>query len=349
MIFPRLELRRRLSTLAVRIGADRAVLRARSATFTPWLTVLTWHRISERDLHGAEKPSFDPCVIDADAGAFEEQIAFVSRHFSLIGIDDVRAWAGGASLPKNPLLATFDDGYRECHDVVLPILKRHGARATFFIATSYVTERRLFWWDQLAYLLLRSPRARIEISYPHRIVFDIAANRGAAIRAAQRVVKDTAALDLPRYLDGVAEASGTSFGEALEHELADRLIMSWDQVRALRAAGMDVQSHTRTHRVLQTLSPQQLRDELAGSRADLEQELGEPVRTLAYPTGRPIDSRSSIARAVREAGFDVGFSNSGGVNALWSRDAALHVRRQPIDSGTTLDRFKALLALPFLG
>ena len=35
----------------------------------------------------------------------------------------------GAPLPKNPVMVTFDDGYRSCHDVALPILRAVGMRA----------------------------------------------------------------------------------------------------------------------------------------------------------------------------------------------------------------------------
>ena len=62
--------------------------------------------------------------------------------------------------------------------------------------------------------------------------------------------------------------------------------MTWDDVRALAGAGMDIESHTRTHRVLDTLDRDQLRDELVGSRRDLEAQLGRPIRAIAYPVGR---------------------------------------------------------------
>jgi peptidoglycan/xylan/chitin deacetylase (PgdA/CDA1 family) len=93
--------------------------------------------------------------------------------------------------------------------------------------------------------------------------------------------------------------------------------MTWDQVRALARSGMGVESHTRRHRVLQTLDAASLEDELAGSRKDLEAQIGRPVRVLAYPVGRRIASAAHIRRAIAQAGYRVGMSNKTGVNRLW--------------------------------
>jgi hypothetical protein len=46
---------------------------------------------------------------------------------------------------------------------------------------------------------------------------------------------------------------------------------------------MDIESHTRSHRVLETLDREELHDELVGSRRDLEVRIGRPVRAISIP------------------------------------------------------------------
>ena len=58
----------------------------------------------------------------------------LARYGTPIGIDELVRALDGAPLPKNPVMVTFDDGYRSCHDVALPILRAVGMRATFFVA-----------------------------------------------------------------------------------------------------------------------------------------------------------------------------------------------------------------------
>lgn len=61
--------------------------------------------------------------------------------------------------------------------------------------------------------------------------------------------------------------------------------MTWEEVGQLGDAGWEIGSHTRTHPRLTRLSDEVLRDELSLSREELEERLGCPCRSLAYPYG----------------------------------------------------------------
>jgi peptidoglycan/xylan/chitin deacetylase (PgdA/CDA1 family) len=71
-------------------------------------------------------------------------------------------------------------------------------------------------------------------------------------------------------------------------------------VRALIAAGWEIDAHTLTHPDLTTLGPADLRNEIAGSRAEIRRRFGVPVEFFCYPAGRYDDA---VIAAVREAGF----------------------------------------------
>jgi peptidoglycan/xylan/chitin deacetylase (PgdA/CDA1 family) len=59
--------------------------------------------------------------------------------------------------------------------------------------------------------------------------------------------------------------------------------LTWDGVRQLAAAGMEIGSHTVSHAHLAELSDEQVRRELTASKAELEAQLHAPVALLAYP------------------------------------------------------------------
>ena len=88
-------------------------------------------------------------------------------------------------------------------------------------------------------------------------------------------------------------------------------LMSVEHIDAMRGAGFTFQSHTRVHADLTTLSEADLAEDLAGSRRDLEDLLGEEIRCLAYPYGRLSDR---VISATREAGYEVAFSTQPGFN-----------------------------------
>src|SRR5260370_28198090 len=98
-----------------------------------WLTVLTYHRVASPAVSGCSNERLlDDGVVDVNADQLERQLAFIKRWFHPVAIDQIFAFiSAGKPLPRNPILITFDDGYRANPDVALPILARHGLPATF--------------------------------------------------------------------------------------------------------------------------------------------------------------------------------------------------------------------------
>jgi hypothetical protein len=210
--------------------------------------------------------------------------------------------------------------------------------------------RTLFWWERVYVTIQRSRRERLALTYPLAETLPLtgAAQKGAAVQRCNRIIKDYDSLDVGRFLDGVAAAAGVSWDRADERRIADGALMTWDQVRAMRAAGMGIGSHTCSHRVLQTLSPAALRTELAASRAMLEQQLGEPVTTIAYPVGKSIAALPAVRRAVADAGYELGFTTQSGLNPLAAFADPLDLHRVCAERGTPGSLARMRLALPFL-
>jgi peptidoglycan/xylan/chitin deacetylase (PgdA/CDA1 family) len=326
-----------------RTGILRLALSLRRVV-SRWIPVLTYHRVA----HPADPSVLDDGVVDVTPAQFDRQMAFVRRWFRPVGIDALVACAAGRGrLPPRPLLVTFDDGYLDNHDVALPILVQHGIKATFFIATDYVERRRPYWWDRVSFVVRRSKLERIILSYPEReaLVLETPEGRRAAVRRLQRIVKDRRGLDLERFLEGLERAAGVVLSREQERRLADGTIMTWEQISTLRRAGMDVQSHTHTHRVLQTLDVAEVQRELRLSRAALEDVLGESIVAVSYPIGKPVGADSHIRRAVHDAGYKLGFSNGTGVNTIAAFDP-LDVKRVSMDLAIDDPFFRTILALP---
>lgn len=79
----------------------------------------------------------------------------------------------------------------------------------------------------------------------------------------------------------------------------DRML-SWAQIRELAAANIEIGAHSHSHPELDQLSGAALCRELGDSRALLEEGIGAPVRTLAYPYGY---SSKRVRLAARAAGY----------------------------------------------
>lgn len=118
-------------------------------------------------------------------------------------------------------------------------------------------------------------------------------------RSAIAVLSD---LDLPATVFVVTDRLGT---EAPAWYPGSDRVMAVEELRDVAAAGFDVQSHTRTHPDLPSLTGADLDRELAGSRAALSDLLGRDIEYLAYPFGH---YDGHVRTAAREAGYRAAFT-----------------------------------------
>lgn len=106
--------------------------------------------------------------------------------------------------------------------------------------------------------------------------------------------------------------------ESMKHETNGS--MTAETVKKLLATGrIAVGAHSKTHPLLTRIDDQELKDELAGSKEDLEKMLEVPIRDLAYPNG-DVDQR--VREASRQAGYRLAFTTS--YKNLGNLDEGLH-------------------------
>ena len=124
-------LARRGAGLAVKAGAAAIDRLDRP---DPGIVFLIYHRVGGRT----------PSNVDLPTEVFEEQVAELASAGRIVTIDEaterLRSPAG-EKVPR-PVVLTFDDGTDDWADIVLPVLDRHRAPATFYVATDFV-ERQL--------------------------------------------------------------------------------------------------------------------------------------------------------------------------------------------------------------
>lgn len=88
--------------------------------------------------------------------------------------------------------------------------------------------------------------------------------------------------------------------------------VTWEQLRSMKAAGMSVQSHTKSHPHMSELGRERLWEELTASKRVLDHELGQETTQLALPGGDA--PRREFRPLLAEAGFQVVACSRWGVN-----------------------------------
>lgn len=286
------------------------------------LAVLTYHRVAELD----EEPGLDPGLVSATPFEFEMQTRHLAGTGRVVSIDDLlSARRGEARLPPGAIAITVDDAYRDFAEHVWPTLRRHGLPVTLFVPTGYPDRpERSFWWDRLHHALavtartdaLKTPIGRLSLRSPpdRRRAFTMLRDHLKRIEDAEaRVVVDLLAVEL----DAPAPAHA---------------VLGWDELRRLRAEGVALAPHTCSHAFLDQVPLEQAREEIAGSRDDLEREVGGAPPVFSFPSGQHTDD---LVRVLEEEGFEIAFTTGRGTNDLrrpeWLRLNRINVgRRSPL-------------------
>lgn len=84
----------------------------------------------------------------------------------------------------------------------------------------------------------------------------------------------------------------------------DEKMLESDQLRTMRANGIDFGSHTVTHPILSEIDPEQAQSEISDSKRQLEDILREHVRLFAYPKGKYSHYNSYVKKMVEDAGYE---------------------------------------------
>jgi peptidoglycan/xylan/chitin deacetylase (PgdA/CDA1 family)/GT2 family glycosyltransferase len=116
--------------------------------------------------------------------------------------------------------------------------------------------------------------------------------------------------------------------------LADRPLLTAEQAEELRGRGIAIGAHTRTHPELPAQADGAVKEEIGGSREDLEARLGAPIATFAYPFGL-FDERA--VTAVGESGYEGACTVEPRLVSLL--DDPLRVPRVEVRAGESLPRF----------
>jgi peptidoglycan/xylan/chitin deacetylase (PgdA/CDA1 family) len=123
-----------------------------------------------------------------------------------------------------------------------------------------------------------------------------------------------------------------------------RTLMTWAELRAVSAAGMEVGAHGHRHLQCDLVRRDLMRAELHNGRATLEEHLSVSITSMAYPFGWHDRSVRAAARATGyQVAFEVGDNVHRGPSPTPLSDNVLRVRRLVIDTNVSGDDLLRLI------
>ena len=250
-------------------------------------------------------------------------------------------------MPDNAIAITVDDGYKSFLDYGHPVFRRNRIPTTAYAVAGFSDGQLWLWPDQIEYGLwhtsLSSIRVAIGKGVPRELELRTPAEKNEAISILKETLKKTPNDERARFYGEIRRPLQKS--EIPPQPPAGRQAMTWDELRAVAAEGVEVGCHTQNHpdpfRGCQNRL--ELEAEIRGAKDFMEERRRFAVRHFCYPNGRSIDVGEAAIRCVREAGFESAVTCTYGFNSVASTDR-FQIRRIPFLSSFDLDYSKESLA-----
>lgn len=249
---------------------------------------------------------------------FREHLRALRRNFRIVNLEEIldRLSSGAAGDPVAAV--TFDDGFRDNHDIAMPILLEEGVTATFFVTSRPLEPGRWFWISELRRIVASLPPGAVEI--PGLPTVRVPSPRDDRVPLRRNLTRGLSAMPevaRERAVEALVSAAGLARGAGL-----GGTFLTADLLRSMAAKQMIIGAHTRTHPHLDRLDPASVSEEIEAGKADLERILGVPVRHFAYPNP---GGGQRVAAAVRGALESAGFHS-----AVTSRPGPLEFKTDPL-------------------
>lgn len=294
---------------------DKQRVRTSISYLTKLLPVRQWVRLTGRPLvlpfyHAVSdqtRPHLEGLYRYPDIDSFKRDLDWLCRNFQPVDLPEVIAFSKGQKHFEQAVFhLTFDDGLRECAEIIAPILRARKLPATFLVNPAFVENGDMLY--RMKQTLLCSPRD--------------ASNTQQPVNNEQ--IWATSFKEQHR-LDEWAARSGFSFRDYLQNQ---KPYMSWKQLRELKGQGFHIGAHSMHHPPFQQLTQTEMKAETGNSLKALEQAGVLTYRIFAFPFSDVGIAEKDLVELQSSLNIDLMLGSS----LLKKERHAGHLQRIPIET-----------------
>lgn len=224
-----------------------------------------------------------------------------SSGYDFVSMDEACERLKGGRRGNRFAAITADDGYRDNQLEALPVLEKHRAPITVYIAPGLIDGHVDLWWEVIERAVAARPLLEfttagetmaLDCSTPAR-------QAAAAFRLQEFLTIEVPEETQRDAVRAIAAAAGVD-PAATSREL----LMDWGDLRRFSQHPLvTMGAHTLDHHLLRRLTEERAREEIAACAGVLEARLGLRPRHMAFPYGDPRAVGCREVRLAREAGY----------------------------------------------
>ena len=265
------------------------------------IQILVYHRVNDEQ---------DPFFPATPVKIFGRQMDYLASHFNVLDLDEAIERLKKKDVIENAVVITFDDGYKDNYVIIFPILKRLSIPVTIFLPTASIGSEKPLWHDRV-FSAFRNTQVSVLRNFSNSSKVYPLGTTKEKFSSLREVSKFLWSLDNDErslWIDRLIKQLGVSDESAVEP------LLTWDDVKEMHQNGISFGSHTVTHSILSRLPLDEVKAEVYESKKIIEEKIGSPVRTFAYPVGRKEDFNEITKNLLKEAGYTCALTTIFGAN-----------------------------------
>jgi peptidoglycan/xylan/chitin deacetylase (PgdA/CDA1 family) len=315
------------------LGFEPLLYFARQVRLHNKIVVLMYHEIAE-----------DSMGIDAwtvvRQSEFIRQMQYLKRHYEIISLTDAISRMHDNKINSPTIVITFDDGYSGNKRVLLPIVNNLKIPVTIFIATGFIEEQKLYWYDQLLTSFENTGTFKLDLRSQGLDTYRINYTDGVVNWCEKERLLGDLKLLFPdmreKYVIDILSLVPKSTVEKYRFIAPLNIV----EVRQLSDCPfVTIGAHSHCHNILTQLDVNAMQNSVYRSKEKLESWINRSVNCFAYPNG---NFNSTIASTIQKMNFNCALTTR---SSLWTKKDSLYsVPRIGVGRYDSLNMFKAKIS-----
>ncbi len=249
------------------------------------IKILAYHRVNN--------DYFDPLSMNIEISTFEKQVRYIKKYYKIIPLSKaVEILKKHKKIPKNLVVLTFDDGYKDFYLNAYPILSKYKIPATLFLSIGAIEEKDALWFDAIVSAVKITQKRYLDLEKYgfKKFIIDSIDKKKDAIQQIVYCLKKSPLNERNNILSYLLkELACDSKKVDLSYPLLD-----WEDIKAMSKNGVTFGSHGMTHTILRYLTEEEIENEIATSREIIKNKTGLDIQFFSYPNGGVGDFNQNI-------------------------------------------------------
>lgn len=289
---------RKAGKLAANFFTTKRLIAAKLPVFLPF-----YHMVSDEKL---------PHILNynyRNITQFETELDFYLKYYKPISLVELKS----GNFTGKVFHLSFDDGLKECADIIAPILLKKGIPATFFINSAFADNKALFHRYKTS-LVLNELKRKTE----NQVLQFLHKNGITTENMLQTSIHKT------KIVDEAAGMLGVDFNQFLDEQ---KPYLTTSQILDLQKQGFSIGAHSNRHPEFWLIDEGQQKEEIRLSFEWLEKTIHPEIKAFAFPYTDSGVPKSVFEYLHHEMGCDISFGTAG----LKYDELENHLQRYPAE------------------